>query len=63
MGVLLTFSIANMGASSGREVRYVHAAVPGSSEPSGQSQYSSLSCEVRSLMDGFEMQWKYSGSL
>lgn len=42
---------------------YVQAAVPGSSDPSGQSQNSSLTCEGESLISGFEMQLKESVDL
>jgi hypothetical protein len=41
----------------------VQAAVPGSSEPSGQSQKSSLIWEGERVMEGFEMQVKLSGDL
>lgn len=41
----------------------MHAAVPGSSEPSGQSQYSSLIWEAERVMVGLEMQVKVEGSL
>lgn len=43
--------------------RCVHAEVPGSSEPSGQSQKSSLIWEVEIDMDGCKMQVKESVNL
>jgi hypothetical protein len=43
--------------------RAEHAEVPGSSEPSGQSQKSSLTCEASRVMDGLKMQVKNVGSL
>ncbi len=41
----------------------MQAAVPGSSDPSGQSQYSSLTCEGESLISGFEIHEKESVDL
>jgi hypothetical protein len=43
--------------------RCVQADVPGSSEPSGQSQKSSLIWEMESVMDGCRMQVKESVDL
>ena len=42
--------------------RYEHAAVPGSSDPSGQSQKSSLTREYGIVMEGLEMHVKVSAA-
>lgn len=43
---------AGRGCTGDRGSSRAHAAVPGSSEPSGQSQVLSLTCEALMLMEG-----------
>lgn len=51
------------GVRGERGERYEHAAVPGSSDPSGQSQKSSLTCDGGSLMEGLDIHVKLSTDL
>jgi len=61
--VFVLRSLWTVGVCGDSGDRYEHAAVPGSSDPSGQSQKSSLSWEIGILMDGFEIHVKLSGDL
>lgn len=45
-----------LGDAGERSDTEEHAEVPGSSEPSGQSQKSSLTCDRSRVIDGLDMQ-------
>lgn len=55
--------LVSAGEDGDRGEREAQAAVPGSSDPSGQSQKSSLTLATGSLIEGLEMQLNVSASL
>jgi hypothetical protein len=61
--LLVPETLPGTGWSGDKGERNVQALVPGSSEPSGQSQKSSLTAERGRMMEGVEMHWKVSFDL